>query len=345
MIGVLIIPTGIGAEIGGHAGDANPVCKLLAECCDRLITHPNVVNASDINEMPRNVLYVEGSILDRFLEGVFSLVEVKQNRVLVAANAPVTTATVNAVSAARATIGLSAEIVELEVPLEMIAAMRGDGVADGRVSGWNELIAQVREMDYDALAIHSPIIVDRDRALHYFHNGGVNPWGGVEALASELIATQLVKPVAHAPLEEVTPDDDELYFVNDREAVDPRIASEVISNCFLHSVLKGLHTAPRVGKPSDRSGLMVDDVDFMVSPWGCFGRPHIRCMNRGVPVIMVKENKTVLNDEMDQGVIVVENYWEAVGIVMAMRAGIDRASVRRPLAATAVHRLTAPGAT
>jgi hypothetical protein len=44
---VLLVPTGIGAEIGGHAGDATPVARLLATVCDTLITHPNVVNASD----------------------------------------------------------------------------------------------------------------------------------------------------------------------------------------------------------------------------------------------------------------------------------------------------------
>ena len=71
MIVVLIVPTGLGAEIGGHAGDANPVAKLLGACCDKLITHPNVVNGSDINEMPENALYVEGSILDRFLSRHF----------------------------------------------------------------------------------------------------------------------------------------------------------------------------------------------------------------------------------------------------------------------------------
>ena len=48
----LMIPTGIGAEVGGHAGDAGPVAKLLAQVSDRLVLHPNVVNASDINEMP-----------------------------------------------------------------------------------------------------------------------------------------------------------------------------------------------------------------------------------------------------------------------------------------------------
>ena len=48
---VLLVPTGIGAEIGGHAGDATPVAKLLSKTCDTIITHPNVVNASDINEI------------------------------------------------------------------------------------------------------------------------------------------------------------------------------------------------------------------------------------------------------------------------------------------------------
>ena len=76
MIGVFIVPTGIGAEIGGHAGDANPAVKLIAKCCDKLITHPNAVNASDINEMPENDVYVECSSVDGFLEERIDVKEV-----------------------------------------------------------------------------------------------------------------------------------------------------------------------------------------------------------------------------------------------------------------------------
>ena len=46
---VFLIPTGVGAEIGGHAGDATAAARLISEGCDKLILHPNVVNASDIN--------------------------------------------------------------------------------------------------------------------------------------------------------------------------------------------------------------------------------------------------------------------------------------------------------
>ena len=330
MVGVLIVPTGIGAEIGGHAGDANPVAKLIASCCDKLITHPNVLNASDLNEMTDNTLYVEGSILDRFLAGEFHLKEVRQNKILVIANSPIRDDTVNAVSAARVTIGVDIEIVELKKPLTMNARMEA-GKATGDVLGWKEAVDQIKDLDFDALAIHTPISVDRDVSLNYYRNGGVNPWGGVEAVASKLIASALNKPIAHAPLENVTMEDPELFNIQ-YERVDPRIAPEAISFCYLNSVLKGLNKAPRI----HNKGLYVDDVDFMISPYGCFGNPHQMCLDKNIPVIVVKENKTVLNEPLPKEFIVVENHWEATGVLMCMNVGIDRSVVRRPLKVTKV---------
>ena len=60
---IFLVPTGIGSDIGGHAGDATPAVKIVAEVCDQVILHPNVVNASELNEMPLNSLYVEGAQL------------------------------------------------------------------------------------------------------------------------------------------------------------------------------------------------------------------------------------------------------------------------------------------
>lgn len=321
---VLIVPTGIGAEIGGHAGDANPVCKLLASVADRLLTHPNVVNASDINEMPDNVWYVEGSLLNRFLRGEIHLCQPLQNRILVATNRPCRNDTINAVSAARATIGVDATIFELDTPLRMVAHFNG-GVATGDVFGWEELVSQIEGIDYDALAIHTPIDVPRDVALAYYREGGVNPWGGVEAKASKLIADALNKPVAHAPLENTSPEDMELYGILN-EVVDPRIAPEAISFCYLHCVLKGLNKAPRISS----SGLSVHDIDAMVSPDGCFGQPHRACLEANIPVIVVRENRTICSEQPHSRFIYVENYWESAGVLMCMKAGIQKESVRRP---------------
>jgi len=341
MICVLIIPTGVGLAIGGNAGDANPVAKLIGACCDKLILHPNVVNASDINEMPENAVYVEGSMLDRFLRQEIELKEVLRNKVLVVANLPLRSDTINAVSAARATIGLEASVLELNTPLEMIAEMHEDGHAGGIVRGWKELIEQVAPFDFDALAVHTPITVPRETGLNYYKKGGVNPWGGVEAIASKLIANELNKPVAHAPVESFNIDDQqEVYDL----VVDPRIASESLSSCYLHCVLKGLHKAPRISDhcPGYGRRIAAQEVDFMVSPFGLWGPPHEACAALDIPIIFVNENKPAkgLAKEIPEGkyprIFQVENYIEAAGLIMAHEAGIDPLSVRRPLANTII---------
>ena len=78
---VLIIPTGIGASIGGYAGDGLPVARAIAQTCDTLITHPNVLNGAQLYWPLPNALYVEGYALDKFAQGCYGLQPVHQNRV------------------------------------------------------------------------------------------------------------------------------------------------------------------------------------------------------------------------------------------------------------------------
>ena len=130
----MIVPTGVGAAVGGHAGDAAPAAQLLAQACDTRITHPNVINASDIGELPENGLYVEGSILSRFMLGTIGLQAVRANRVLVVVEPhPARTFvhdTINAVNGARATYGLDCpEIIVLESPYKMRARFTSQGTA------------------------------------------------------------------------------------------------------------------------------------------------------------------------------------------------------------------------
>jgi hypothetical protein len=269
-------------------------------------------------------MYVEGSILDRFLEGTIELQEVRSNRVLVAVSPPLKNETVNAVNAARATIGLDAEIIELDTPL----VMRGwieNGVATGEATGVDELVRQVGEIKYDALAIASSIEVPDGMALDYFHDprSRVNPWGGIEAQVSRLIADRIDKPVAHAPVEcDDTKGQAELFEILYREIVDPRKAAEVCSSCYLHCVLKGLHRAPRIGRGISRAS-----VACMVSPSGCIGRPHRACFEADIPVIAVEENTTAYQDRDDR-IIYAANYLEAVGLIACHAAGTTPESVR-----------------
>jgi len=332
----MIIPTGIGCEIGGHAGDSNPVAKLLASVCDNLVIHPNVVNASDINEMTDNMLYVEGSQLDLFFEGIITLKKVKSNRILVVVNPPVQNDIINSVNAARVTLGADIKIMELTTPLRMIAGKNVNGQASGEVIGWEELVNQVDKHStvncFDALAINTPIEVSKEIAMAYITNGGVNPWGGIEAIASKIIAQRIGIPVAHAPSGHTI---DPTY----SEVVDPRMSAEMVSCCYLHCVLKGLHKAPKLVISTEfKGGLHIDDLDFLISPAGCYGEPHALCRDKGVDIIMVDQNRTILNNTSPKHCIFVDNYLEAVGIIQAKKIGVTRESVTRPVYSTQIFR-------
>ena len=339
-----IVPTGIGAEIGGHAGDATPAAIAMAQVADTLITHPNVVNASDINELPANGLYVEGSVLSRLLMGTVGLRRARSNRVLVAMDASYSERyagyTINAVNAARAAYGLRcAGIVRIEPPLKLTGGYTNAGRASGSVDGFGglmELLIAKRD-EYDAAAIASVVDVPAHYHLDYFTSGGemVNPWGGVEALLTHAVSAALDVPTAHAPMME----SDDIAAV-DPGIVDARMAAEIISITFFQSVLKGLQRAPRIVTEPAQFGrsdtLSAEDVSCLVMPDGCLGLPTLAALRQGIPVIAVRENRNLMKNDLsalpwrDGQFFPVANYWEATGVVAALKAGIDPGALRRP---------------
>lgn len=344
---VFIVPTGVGAEIGGHAGDATPAAALLAQVADTLITHPNVVNASDINELPANGMYVEGSVLARLLMGTVGLRPARSNRVLVALDSSFSERfaeySVNAVNAARATYGLNcAGVIRIEPPLKLAGGYAESGRAAGSVDGLDGLldILTAARAAYDAVAIASVVEVPARWHYDYFTGGGetVNPWGGVEALLTHAVSSIIDAPAAHAPMME----SDEIMAV-DPGVVDARMAAEIISVTFLQSVLKGLRTAPRIETDASLierpDVLSAEDVSCLITPDGCVGLPALAAMRQGIPVIAVRENRNLMRNDLTRldwapgQLRVVENYWEAAGVVAALRAGIDPDSARRPIAA------------
>jgi len=342
---VLIVPTGIGAEIGGHAGDAAPVARLLGKCCDKLITHPNVVNASDINEIPDNGLYVEGSVLCRLLMGTAGLSPTRSNRVLVVLGAHedncFVTDAINSVNGARASYGLRCpKIITVDPSMQMLAKYTSSGAAAGRVEDIDGLCRVLDEHrnEFDAVAVSSVIDVPHDYHMEYFLGEGkmVNPWGGVEAMLTHTISSLYNIPSAHSPMFE----NREIANL-DPGIVDPRMAAEAVSVSFLQCTLKGLQRSPRI--VTDRkvleqpSVLTAEDVSCLVIPDGCLGLPTLAALEQGIPVIAVRENRNLMRNDLtrlswapDQ-LHFVENYWEAAGVIAAMKAGIAPESVRRPL--------------
>ncbi len=339
---VFLVPTGIGAEIGGHAGDATPAARLLAEACDRLILHPNVVNASDINEMPSNSLYVEGSVIARLMMGTVGLVPARANRLLVIIDDHrddfFVNAAINAVNAARASCGfICTGIVKLSPSLVMEAGFNPIGTASGKILGLERLfkILEEQQGQYDAVAISSVISVPHEFHQGYFDAAGdmVNPWGGVEAMLTHAISDRFNVPSAHCPMFESR----EIANM-EPGVVDPRMAAEAISLTFFQCVLKGLHKSPRiVMKPSGSGVISARDVSCLVIPDGCVGLPTLAALEQGIRVVAVRENANLMKNNLEilpwrPGQLhIVENYWEAAGVLCALRAGIDPGAVRRPI--------------
>ena len=180
-----------------------------------------------------------------------------------------------------------------------------------------------------AVAISSVISVPREFHQAYFDAAGemVNPWGGVEAMLTHAISSRFNVPSAHSPMFEA-----EDISNQDPGVVDPRMAAEAISLTFFQSVLKGLHKSPRIvtdlSQISESGVLSAADVSCLVIPDGCVGLPTLAALEQGIPVVAVRENKNLMKNDLQELLwrTVVENYWEAVGVLCAIRSG-NRARV------------------
>ncbi len=347
---MLLIPTGIGTEIGGHAGDAGPVSRVIASCCDNLILHPNVVNASDINEMTENTLYVEGSVLSRLLLGTVGLQKVRSNRVLMVIDNHkldiFVNAAINSVNAARATYGLNCpEVIKLEPSIKMSATYSDSGRAVGKIEGLENLfeLLDERSDEFDAVALSSVIKVPHSYHMDYFKSEGemLNPWGGVEAMLTHAVSHYYNLPSAHSPMFET-----EAIANIDPGVVDSRMAAEAVSVTFLQCILKGLQRSPKI--ITDEKAILqndvisAEDISCLIIPDGCIGLPTLAALEQGIPVIAVRGNTNVMENNLEalpwglNQLHIVDNYLEVVGAMSAIKAGISIESIQRPLHSTKV---------
>jgi hypothetical protein len=334
----LVIPTGVGASIGGFGGDATVYLNLLASCCDWLITHPNVANAASFQKLPANAWYVEGYWLDAWFKKMVNLAPPQRaHRLGVVLDAGMEAGmkilhhnTINAVKMVYgvAVVGVmeTVEPLALSVELQLSGASAGQwGNPQAAIEPAQALIAQ----GASAIAVVSRLV--EPEGSTYSQGVGVDPIGGLEAIISHTLCHALQVPCANAPnfdWAEAQPRRDAL--------VAPATAAEFITATFLPCVLTGLMQAPLPVTLDE--GFSVTQLSVLVVPANAMGGvPVLACLTNQIPIIAVLGNQTILKqplssllnegavEQLKQGGLYFEvaTYLEAAGLIQLLKMGLS----------------------
>jgi len=340
---LLVVPTGIGCELGGFAGDALPSARLLAAASGCLITHPNVMNGASLYWSDPRVHYVEGYALDRFAVGEWQLRPVRQQRIGLLFDRGIEPELrqrhLQVADGCRASLGLQiGPVVSTDAPLGVHLELGDSGISWGSLEQPDALLRageRLKAAGATAIAVVArfPEDPDSEALSAYRHGSGVDALAGAEAVISHLLVRQLQMPCAHAPALQPLPLD---------PCLDPRAAAEELGYTFLACVLVGLSRAPDLVPNSLPSGSTADqllsaaDLGAVVVPEGALGGEAVlACLERGIPLIAVSNPSLLAVTPaalgVERQVLRATSYAEAAGMVLALREGVALASLQRPL--------------
>jgi hypothetical protein len=331
---VIIVPTGIGAAVGGYAGDALPVARAMASVVDVLITHPNVMNGAQLYWPMSNTLYVEGYGLDQFAAGRWGLRPVHRNRVGIVLDQSIEEDLrwrhLQAAEATRATLGLDlTDYVVTDQPLGVELRTAASGATWGTIQHPDSLLRageKVLQAGADAIAVIArfPDETDAEDLQNYRQGQGVDPLAGAEAVISHLMVRTFQVPCAHAPALSPLPLD---------PTISPKSAAEEIGYTFLPCVLAGLSKAPKfvTNAPSQATDIWAEQVDALVIPaTACGGSATLSLSQSKTLIVAVEDNATTLNvlpESLGISAIRATSYLEALGILAAHKAGVHPQSL------------------
>ena len=338
---MVIVPTGIGAAIGGYAGDAMPVARAFTAVADRVITHPNVMNGAQLYWPAPELYYVEGYALDEFAAGRWGLRPVTSQRVGLLLDAAIEPELrlrhMQAADACRATLGVTVSAYAVtDAPLGVEIAMSPAGASWGTLGNPEALLRAARRLQEEgctaiAVVARFPDDEDEEMLASYRAGDGVDAVGGAEAIISHLVTKELGLPCAHAPA---------LPALDIEPELSPRACAEELGHTFLPCVLVNLARAPSLlppgshGRPTD---VWRDDVDAVVLPAGACGGAAVMSLQAGrALVVAVEDNECALDVQGSklgmEGVVVVRSYMEALGLLAAHKAGVNPACLTPEIA-------------
>ena len=298
-----VVPTGIGASIGGYAGDASLWARKFAREMN-LIVNPNVVNAACFSGITDNMLYVEGWALSKFFKGEINLIPAQENKIGVIFDKSipqdVLNIHINTINAVKTVYGV--EVIGYEQtgsPCGVQFFITENGISSGVLEHPKTILDAAQNLikkGANAIAVVA-LFDDPDEADGYSQGNAVDVVGGIEAVISHYLSSELKLPVAHAPA----------FLDNEisKEIVCSKASAEYITPTFLPCILLGLQNAPQF--TIDKNiGIGVNDLSALIMPYNSLGSSIVfDAIKNNVKVCVIKENSTVLN--IDKTILNIQN--------------------------------------
>lgn len=320
---LMIVPTGIGASIGGYAGDASLYAQKIARRIP-LIVNPNIVNAALFSGITDNMYYVEGFAIDEFVKGNIALKPSTNNKIGVifdrAISENVLNIHINTINAVKTVYGI--DVIGYEVSCEPAGIeffTTTNGISSGKVNNPETLLSAGEKLiQRGAQALAVVCAFDEPPEDDYENGDGVDIVGGVEAVISHYLTRKLMCPCVHAPaFEDVT---------ITGKIVNPKVSAEYITPTFLPCLLFGLKNAPQLidlkapDIKSKESYITVSDLHSVSVPYNALGASVVLdALSQNIPVYAIKENSSVLNIDKNaihlDGVIELETYEDYINIL------------------------------
>ena len=308
----LVVPTGIGASIGGFAGDCSQVARNFAKDFN-VIVNPNVVNAACFSGITENMLYTEGWTLSQFFKGNLNLIPTINNKIGVIFDKGISQGvlnvhinTINAVKTVYGTDIIGYEITE--EPCEVEFFNTNTGISSGSVINHKTMLDAGKKLLEKGAEVLAVVCKFNEPPEDNYKDGeGVDIVGGVEAVISHYLTRELKVPVVHSPaFEDITIKTD---------LVDAKASAEYITPTFLPCILLGLQNAPLISYEKVEHSIYIDKVKALIMPYNSLGSSIVLdAIEKGIKVFAIKENSSVLKITREiikkNGIIEVNTYNE-----------------------------------
>ena len=294
-IALMLVPTGVGASVGGYAGDASRIAQKIAKEM-LLIVNPNVVNAAVFSGITDGMFYVEGWVLEQFVKGNICLQPSTNNKIGVIFDKAIPENilnvhlnTLNAIQTIYDIDVIGYEITEEVAGVEFFNTE--NGISTGNLFNPQTLKDSGKKLlERGANAIAVVCFFKEPPEDDYENAEGVDIVGGVEAVISHYLSKELMCPCVHAPAFEDIVITDKL--------VNPKVSAEYITPTFLPCLMFGLKNAPLIKRLENADlghYITYKDLHSVCVPYNAVGSGLVLdAIDKNIPVFAVKENKTVL---------------------------------------------------